>query len=165
MSNAYPITEAITQKEYDQSMSDENYNVVFGFTYTGSNKVISAEKSRYDNHIWLQTNSDVAVDIAKMGDAPHKNWRYVTITKTIYWWDRCNSAEDQATINHLKSKYNYDTEHRVFVDTELTNAKMTSQQKNKRDVMFTTGHNAGMWKHFGGTIPSFKDWYNAHIGD
>jgi hypothetical protein len=158
------IAEAITQKEYDISMSDEPYKVVFGFTYIGSNKVISAEDVRYMSHTWLIHDSDQANEIEKMGGAK-KTWRYVPLTETIYWWDTPNGVEQQATLDHLKSKYGYSVDRNVFVDAEMDRAKATPKQKAKLDTMLTTAHNPEDHKFFGGDIPTFKQWYYAHVGD
>lgn len=155
------ITEALTQKEYDISLSEEDYNVVFGYTYTESNIVISAEGNRNYTHLWLELESDMYLEIQKMGVAPKKTWRYVPFTETIYWWNRYSGIEDQVTNNHLKAKYGYIVKHKVSVDDEIDYSKMTPKQRNRLNTMLTTGHSILP----SGEIPSFKDWYNTHVGD
>ena len=34
------------------------------------------------------------------------SWRYVPYIKTIYWWNKFEDIEKEATINYLKDKYN-----------------------------------------------------------
>lgn len=159
------IIEAITKKEYDISMSDEPYNVVFGFTYIESNKVISAEDVRYYSHSWLEVDSDQADEIEKMGEAKYKTWRYVPLTKTIYWWNTPNGLQHKATLDHLKSKYDYTVDRDVFVGEEIDKAKLTPRQKAKLDAMLTTAHDVEGFKFNSGDIPTFKQWYDAHVGD
>ena len=156
------ITEALTQKEYDVSLSNEDYDVVFGYTYTNGGVVLSAKGKRNYTHLWLELESKASLDIRDMGRTPKKTWRYVPLTDTIYWWNRYTGAEDQATNDHLKLKYGYIVKHRVCVDDEIDYSKMTPAQKNKLNTMLTTGHD---YTITGGQTPSFKDWYNAHVGD
>ena len=140
--------EAITQSQYKKVMSEEDYPVVLGITNSNSLKVKSKLGKRSDYHMELLnlTNEDLRSGIS---------WRYVPVTGYIYYWEQPNEEQDNATIQHLLSTYNYKVKGKMVVKPD------DFSNVNRRRVFYTTSHSYNNAKQLF-KVPSFKQYVQGH---
>ena len=94
---------SITQGEWNRKIGQGKHDIIFGITYRESEneypRVVSVKSDPEGNHgRFFGRKYERYEDVI--------TWRYSVLVKTIFWWKQWNEEQKQATIDHLKDKYN-----------------------------------------------------------
>ena len=132
------LTEAVTEVEYNTSLSDENYPVLFGAIAEIGDRIVSVMDERNSTH-------------ASVGiyGGEWLAWRYVPMTETLYWWFRPTLEDKKRVKDYIFKKYQFKVLHNAVMDREG----------------MITNHSKKYSKDYYEKPPSFADWYKAHQGD
>ena len=130
------LIEAVTEVEYNTSLSDENYPVLFGAIAEIGGRIISVMDKRNSTH--------GKVGIPRDG---WTTWRYVPLTETLYWWQTPTLDQKQLIKDYIFKRYKFKVLHSVSMDGDGMISNHTRKKYTYSDP------------------PSFADWYKAHQGD
>lgn len=153
----------LTKKEYNIVKSDEDFPVIFGFYNIDNHKLYTALGKRsgghgdqdiIDNAFGAQSNNFTF--------RGYRYWRYVPLTKTLYWWDTPTDDEKELTIQTLKQKYNEVPQ--TFLNLSLPKYDFGKVGKLAAGVS-SHGPYVLNYAYPPKKMPSFKDWYKTHQSD
>lgn len=129
---------SLTKKQYNASIGEDDYPVLFGGISEINDNIISAMGVKSNTHGQLKIYGE------------YLTWRYVPLTKTLYWWFKPNLSQKKQVIDYIQQKYKFSVNHNAMIE----------------GAAMITNHARSWTPHADGEpLPSFKEWYKAHQGD
>ena len=149
----------LSKSQYKEHiLSNKNYPVVFGVSLKREEdapspyKTISIMGRRKNTHFDFK-------EIQPMLNMPWAlSWRYVPLTKSVYWWHEPDDDVLEDVTYHLNQKYHevpkhhirmYQFDNKKYEDPDNLAAKMTSHQTDFASVNPSK-------------LPSFAQWRKTH---
>jgi len=150
----------LSKKQFEKDvLTGKNYPVIFGVTYKESKfdpyKTISRKGRRTNTH---SDYKEFRIAFVNYDENCH-SWRYVPLTKTIYWWEPVNTDVKEDVSYHLQSKYKETPQNHVRIYSHGEKNRNSIEDR----VAKMTSHSTEWGAHGNdASLPSFAQWLKFH---